>query len=724
MASSDIPYDATMLFWRIVLAIFFREIRPRGAYNIPASGPVIFVGAPHHNQFLDLNLGLEVYKETGRRVQFLVAAKSMQRKFVGLCCRLIHAIPVVRAADSAKSGAGTITVSPDDSCLVIGLNSQFTAQLKPKMQIMLPKSFGFAAVDVVEVISDSEVRVKRDFGDKVTAKLRELEEGSSYKVLPYVNQQDMYRHVYEALEKDGSICIFPEGGSHDRTELLPLKAGVSIMALGAMANNANLKVKIVPVGLAYFHAHRFRSRGVVEFGQAFDIPAEYVQMFQQGGVQKREAVEKLLDLIYSALKTVTVRAPDYDTLMLIQAIRRLYQTPFSQPTLGQVVEMNRRLLEGFNSYKDDPRIIQLLRDVKKYNRDLRDLGLRDHQVPRARKASLSLLALLGYRVGLLATWTLLALPGTILNAPMIITASVISRKKAKEALAASTVKIAGRDVLATWKVLISLGMAPVLYSTYAFIAVVLAMRAGLSLKYKILTPLAVVTAMPFASYAALKFGEAGMDVLKSLRPLILALLPGGQKRLDEVKESRKNLSQRVTEIINHFGPTLFEDFHEQMQPLADAPPPSGVPGIWRRISSTGAVDAQGLAFNHPLTWLDERLFGWSHSATRAAPWSDPETRAPSPVETDHDDEGDDDFGDYEQVIGFLPEPSKLGHGRSRANSYADLQKLKLAPLAGLRLPTSLPPGTTPAVELDGIHFTQVRERRPPPSGRQVSMVEE
>jgi hypothetical protein len=33
-------------------------------------------------------------------------------------------------------------------------------------------------------------------------------------------------------------------------------------------------------------------------------------------VKKREAVSKLLDLIYDALKTVTIRAPDYDTLMV------------------------------------------------------------------------------------------------------------------------------------------------------------------------------------------------------------------------------------------------------------------------------------------------------------------------------------------------------------------------------------------------------------------------
>ena len=110
------------------------------------------------------------------------------------------------------------------------------------------------------------------------------------------------------------------GGSHDRTDLLPLKAGVSIMALGAMANNPKLRVKIVPVGLSYFHAHRFRSRGVVEFGTAFDIPSEYVEMFKQGGNAKREAVSKLLSNIYDALKTVTFRAPDYDTLMVRPAV--------------------------------------------------------------------------------------------------------------------------------------------------------------------------------------------------------------------------------------------------------------------------------------------------------------------------------------------------------------------------------------------------------------------
>ena len=80
------------------------------------------------------------------------------------------------------------------------------------MQLMLPRSFGSAVAEVVEVVSDTRLRIKKEFGgEKGTTKLRELEEGIEFKTLPYVDQQVMYRHVYEALQNDGSIGIFPEG---------------------------------------------------------------------------------------------------------------------------------------------------------------------------------------------------------------------------------------------------------------------------------------------------------------------------------------------------------------------------------------------------------------------------------------------------------------------------------------------------------------------------------
>ena len=110
-------------------------------------------------------------------------------------------------------------------------------------------------------------------------------------------------------------------------------------------------------------------------------------------------------------------------------------------TLGQVVELNKRFLEGYLHFKDEPRVQKLRDDVLKYNRLLRDLGLRDHQVPRAQPANWKTFGLLLYRLLLLLIWTILALPGVILNGPIFVTASVISRKKAKGALNTSAFRV-------------------------------------------------------------------------------------------------------------------------------------------------------------------------------------------------------------------------------------------------------------------------------------------
>ena len=45
--------------------------------------------------------------------------------------------------------------------------------------------------------------------------------------------------------------IFPEGGSHDRTDLLPLKAGVALIAYQAMLEHG-IEIYIIPCGLNYY----------------------------------------------------------------------------------------------------------------------------------------------------------------------------------------------------------------------------------------------------------------------------------------------------------------------------------------------------------------------------------------------------------------------------------------------------------------------------------------
>jgi glycerol-3-phosphate O-acyltransferase / dihydroxyacetone phosphate acyltransferase len=57
-------------------------------------------------------------------------------------------------------------------------------------------------------------------------------------------------------------------------------------------------------------------------------------------------------------------------------------------------------------------------------------------------------------------------------------------------------------------------MTPALYMVYATVATVVVFKAGAPSNLILWTPFLVLLALPCIGYAALKFGEAGMDVLK------------------------------------------------------------------------------------------------------------------------------------------------------------------------------------------------------------------
>jgi glycerol-3-phosphate O-acyltransferase / dihydroxyacetone phosphate acyltransferase len=94
----------------------------------------------------------------------------------------------------------------------------------------------------------------------------------------------------------------------------------------------------------------------------------------------------------------------------------------------------------------------------------------------------------------------------------------------------------------------------------------------------------------------------------------------------------------------------------------------------------GGVDAQGNLLVHPMTWIDERLFGWSHSARRHGVNSATTSRAASSHGTPEGSDDEDEYGDYDNVIGYLhsyeSDPQLKKRSRSSHASYADLQHLR------------------------------------------------
>lgn len=230
-----------------------------------------------------------------------------------------------------------------------------------------------------------------------------------------------------------------------------------------------------------------------------------------------------------------------------------------------IVELNRRLVKGYTHFKDDPRIVHLRKSIAAYNKQLRLLGIRDHQVEYAKFSYFQVIFTLIYRLVKLALLALGTLPGLVLFAPVFTATKMISMKKSKEALAASTVKLQGRDVMATWKLLVALAIAPAVYAfytaTFTYWTYVNRIHGWVPnwVPHWLIVPIGMVL-FPTITFAALRIGEVGMDILKSLRPLVLSLNPSSANSLVKLRERRAALAQHVTDAINTLGPELFPDF--------------------------------------------------------------------------------------------------------------------------------------------------------------------
>ncbi|KAI0112464.1 acyltransferase [Nemania sp. FL0031] len=582
-------YDAFLHTFSVLVDLFFREVHPRGAWRVPRTGPILFVAAPHANQFVDgLVLQRTLKQEANRRVGLLIAEKSVHG-FIGWGSRQTGSVPVGRAQDKAKPASGLIYM-PDpinDPTLIRGVGTDFEKEAEVGGMIFLPsvKGQSGSSVDIAKIIGPEEIRTKRPFKGKLSlfqltgrddidsqGNLSNQEltgpkagyEGTKYKIAPHIDQTEVYKAVFSRLRSGGCIGIFPEGGSHDRTELLPLKAGVAIMALGTLAEDPDCGLQIVPVGMNYFHAHKFRSRAVVEFGAPFQIPGDLVEKYKNN--QRRDAIAQTLDMVHQALSAVTVSSPDYDTLMCIQAARRLYNTGKKLP-LPMVVELNRKLAIGFSKYKEDPRIVDLMDNLRDYNQQLHYLNIRDHQLSYAKMTPFRVIFTLLYRVAKLLVLSIGVVPGLVLFAPVFVATKYISHQKAKEALAGSSVKIQGKDVMATWKLLVAMAFAPALYNFYSILLAIKVYQDNLwgylhdSIPFWLVYMIAWII-FPAITFAAFRIGEVGMDILKSLRPLILCISPTSSYSVQRLRARRLELSKQVVTVINDLGPDMYDDFEK------------------------------------------------------------------------------------------------------------------------------------------------------------------
>jgi glycerol-3-phosphate O-acyltransferase / dihydroxyacetone phosphate acyltransferase len=369
--------------------------------------------------------------------------------------------------DNVKDAVVTSTVVEelvDNVIHVIGVNTRFIQELKPGDKI---RPLGTAyALRVRSIESETCMTIDgNELPHDFPTTIFHQDKGVPFDLLKRTPLDKVFEKVLDRLAAGGAVGIFPEGGSHDRTDLLPLKVGISLIAYSALEKDG-IVVPVVPVGLNYFRAHRWRGRAVVEYGKPITIDPNTLDDFKSGGMKRHHVCNEFLEKIEDSMRSVIVSAPDYETLELIHTARRLYQSK-KEPLDSQAKQdLSRRFVEGYRRLlvlhdgKLPQEWLDLQNRIKDYRNKLKESGLKDYQVISLLEEHLEKMDVskvdadqvlsniqVPYHIlHFIIVISIAAVPFMLLNLPVRLMAGIYAEKRRKKALANSKVKIRGYDV--------------------------------------------------------------------------------------------------------------------------------------------------------------------------------------------------------------------------------------------------------------------------------------
>lgn len=279
--------------------------------------------------------------------------------------------------------------------------------------------------------------------------------------------QETFARAHTLLKRGGTLAICPEGVSHSDTKLRPLKTGAARIALGVVAEDSGLELKIIPAGLYYTAKTAFRSAALLRFGEP--VKVEHVALDGRGE-PPAEAVRALSARIERALHEVTLNAEHEQALNIIKRAERIFSMAAAvdddgdlkadAQSLEREVELQRRFLAGyaFHFERSPERLAALEARIHRYEEQLRQAGidLEDMSAPAASPGTVARYFVT--RVLPVLSWFPLALFGIVAHYPAYKLAGLIAVKVARASDdVVSTIKVMAASLLfpLTWGALVA-----------------------------------------------------------------------------------------------------------------------------------------------------------------------------------------------------------------------------------------------------------------------------
>jgi glycerol-3-phosphate O-acyltransferase / dihydroxyacetone phosphate acyltransferase len=335
-----------------------------------------------------------------------------------------------------------------------------------------------------------------------------------------VDNDAAFEAMFNVLRDGAAIGIFPEGLSHDESQLARLKTGAARLALGGAQRN-KAAITIIPCGLTFIHPKRFRSRVLVQFGPPIEVAPDRPNT--------QDNVRDLTTEIDGAMRRLTINAPDWETVRALDVVRRLYQP--QEISIEERVELARRFNAYYAAVAADPRVLALMTRVRSYQQKLDELGITDRELAHD-FSKLEVSGRLLRHLVLVAFWLPLSVPGAPLHVPPLVFARFASKRITPR-----------KDVIATTKLLI--GMLLVLLAYGAAIGF-LWWKAGFW------WALVAMIGLPLSGYATLRVLDRVRLVRRGLGVLFRRLR--FNREVASLRSEREALVDAVIETVNAVKP--------------------------------------------------------------------------------------------------------------------------------------------------------------------------
>jgi len=159
----------------------------------------------------------------------------------------------------------------------------------------------------------------------------------------------IFSKTVDVIKNKNGLVILPEGNHGDFKRLRELKKGICRIAFQAdKAENNQMKIKIIPVGIEYSYHRRFRQVLTVVYGKPLEV-SQFHELYMQN---PDKALLELKKSLSDEMKKLIIHIESEEDYEAIDELRSIVNGKFSDSIKEPKLFRDRNLIDKLNNLKN------------------------------------------------------------------------------------------------------------------------------------------------------------------------------------------------------------------------------------------------------------------------------------------------------------------------------------------------------------------------------------